>query len=61
MISLSGIMKHFQILLMRLIKLLLDKLVSFWDQDVECFIIQEERIEITLLDIYFLLGYLCWV
>ena len=31
--------------------------MRFWDQEVECFIIYGEWIEITLLDVYFLTGF----
>ena len=34
-----GLLKFFQIPLMRSSRLLLNKLVIFWDRDVECFII----------------------
>ena len=55
-LSQSGLWNFFQIPLMRSTKLLLDKIVIFWDREAECFIIQDERIEITLRDVYFLNG-----
>ena len=54
-LSHCGLLKYFQIPLMCSTKCLLDKMVRFWDLDAEFFIIQEERIEITLIDIYFLI------
>ena len=50
-------LKFFQIPLMCSTKLLFNKLVTFWDQDSECFIIQGEQIEIMLLNVYFLTGF----
>ena len=37
-------------------KLLLENLVSYWDQEAECFMIQGEWLEITLRDVHFLTG-----
>ena len=51
-VALCGILKLFEIPLMCLEKLLLNKLVSFWDRHLECLIIQGERLEITLRDVY---------
>ena len=36
--------------------LLLETLVSFWDVQGECFIIQGKGLKITLHDVYFLIG-----
>ena len=41
---------------MRSTKLLRYKLVSYLDQEVECFMIHGEWLEITLHDVYFLKG-----
>ena len=38
-------------------KILLAKLVSYLDRDSECFIIQGEGLDITLLDVYFFTGF----
>ena len=38
---------------MKSLRLLLQTLVRFWDIREEDFIIQEQRIEVTLLDMYF--------
>ena len=39
MLTLCGMLKVFQIPLMHSIKLLLNKIVRFWDRDAKCFII----------------------
>ena len=51
-----GLLKFMHIPLMKSLHLLLQTLVSFWDNGEETFMIQGQRVEITLLDMYFLTG-----
>ena len=56
MLSQCGLLNFFEIPFMCSTKLLLDKMVIYWDGDFECFIIHGERLEITLLDFYHLIN-----
>ena len=51
-----GLLNYLHIRLMHSTNMLLDKLVKFWDREAKCLIIQEDRIDIKILDIYFLAG-----
>ena len=51
-----GLLKFMWITLMERLRMLLQTLVRFWDIGEEAFMIQGQRVEITLLDVYFLTG-----
>ena len=50
-LSHSGLLKYFQVPLMQIAGLLLETIVSSRNIDVECFIIQGEKLEITHHDV----------
>ena len=45
--------------MMRSAALLLNRLVGFWEPDIQAFRVQGERVDLTLTDVYFLTGLPC--
>ena len=45
--------------MIRSVALLLNRLVSFWEPDIQAFRVQGERVDLTLTDVYFLTGLPC--
>ena len=59
MLGLFGLLKFFQVPMMRSGALLLNRLVGFWEPDIQAFRVQGERVDLTLTDVYFLMGLPC--
>ena len=56
MLGLFGLLKFAQIPMIRSVALLLNRLVSFWEPKIQAFQVQAERVDLTLTDVYFLMG-----
>ena len=56
MLGLFGLLKFTEIPMMRSAALLLNRLVGFWELDIQAFRVQGERVDLTLTDVYFLMG-----
>ena len=59
MLGLFGFLKFAQVPMIRSAALLLNRLVSFWEPDIQAFRVQGERVDLTLTDVYFLKGLPC--
>ena len=59
MLGLFGLLKFAEVPMIRLAALLLNRLVGFWEPDIQAFRVQGERVDLTLTDVYFLTGLPC--
>ena len=57
MLGLFGLLKFSQVPMMRSAALLMNRLISFWEPDIQAFRVQGERVDLTLTDVYFLMGF----
>ena len=59
MLGLFRLLKFTQVPMIRSAALLLNRLVSFWEPDIQAFRVQGGRVDLTLTDVYFLTGLPC--
>ena len=59
MLGFFRLLKFAQIPMIRSAGLLLNRLVSFWEPEIQAFRVQGERVDLTLTDVYFLTGLPC--
>ena len=59
MLGLFGILKFVEIPMIRSAGLLLNRLIDFWEPETQAFRVQGERVDLTLIDVYFMTGLPC--
>ena len=59
LLGLFGLLKFAEVPMMRSTGLLLNRLIDFWEPDALAFRVQGERVDLTLTDVYFLIGLPC--